>query len=102
MGIAAVSFKDKNGIEIVIYPQGEWDTIDFNVATEEEGTDMIAYEEKEAASKAALSKFDIATSVDGQKILRLRLCHRIIRYLKREKDIDKSFMQQLWLILLFN
>lgn len=72
MGIAAVSFKDKNGIEIVIYPQGEWDTIDFNVATEEEGTDMIAYEEKEAASKAALSKFDIATSVDGQKILRLR------------------------------
>ena len=22
--------------------------------------------------------------------------------LKREKDIDKSFMQQLWLILLFN
>ena len=46
MGIAAVSFKDKNGIEIVIYPQGEWDTIDFNVATEEEGTDMIAYEEK--------------------------------------------------------
>lgn len=24
MGIAAVSFKDKNGIEIVIYPQGEW------------------------------------------------------------------------------
>lgn len=23
MGIAAVSFKDKNGIEIVIYPQGE-------------------------------------------------------------------------------
>ena len=26
MGIAAVSFKDKNGIEIVIYPQGEWDT----------------------------------------------------------------------------
>ena len=65
MGIAAVSFKDKNGIEIVIYPQGEWDTIDFNVATEEEGTDMIAYEEKEAASKAALSKLDIATSVDG-------------------------------------
>lgn len=52
MGIAAVSFKDKNGIEIVIYPQGEWDTIDFNVATEEGGTDMIAYEEKEAASKA--------------------------------------------------
>jgi len=46
MGIAAVSFKDKNGIEIVIYPQGEWDTIDFNVATEDEGTDMIAYEEK--------------------------------------------------------
>lgn len=72
MGIAAVSFKDKNGIEIVIYPQGEWDTIDFNVATEDEGTDMIAYEEKEAASKAALSKLDIATSVDGQKILRLR------------------------------
>ena len=56
----------------MIYPQGEWDTIDFNVATEEEGTDMIAYEEKEAASKAALSKLDIATSVDGQKILRLR------------------------------
>lgn len=70
MGIAAVSFKDKNGIEIVIYPQGEWDTIDFNVATEDEGTDMIAYEEKEAASKAALSKLDIATSVDGQKILK--------------------------------
>ena len=49
MGIAAVSFKDKNGIEIVIYPGGEWDNIDFNVATEEEGRDMIAYEEQEAA-----------------------------------------------------
>ena len=44
MGIAAVSFKDKNGIEIVIYPQGEWDTIDFNVDTEEEGTvDLLYY-----------------------------------------------------------
>lgn len=51
MGIAAVSFKDKNGIEIVIYPQGEWDTIDFNVATEDEGTDMIAYEEKKLRLK---------------------------------------------------
>ena len=72
MGIAAVSFKDKNGIEFVIYPQGEWDTIDFDAATLEEDMDMIAYEEKEAASKAVLSKLDIATSVDRQKILRLR------------------------------
>ena len=68
MGIAAVSFKDKNGIEFVIYPQGEWDTIDFDAATLEEDMDMIAYEEKEAASKAVLSKLDIATSVDRQKI----------------------------------
>ena len=33
MSIAAVSFKDKNGIEFMIYPQGEWDTIDFDAAT---------------------------------------------------------------------
>lgn len=72
MGIAAVSFKDKNGIEFVIYPQGEWDTIDFDAAILEKDIDMTAYEEKEAASEAALSKLDIATSVDGQKILRLR------------------------------
>ena len=68
MGIAAVSFKDKNGIEFVIYPQGEWDTIDFDAATLAEGTDMTAYEEKEAASKAALSKRHFQTSVDGLKI----------------------------------
>lgn len=72
MGIAAVSFKDKNGIEIVIYPQGEWDSIDFDVVISEKGTEMIAYEIKETASKAAISKLDIATSVDGKKILRLR------------------------------
>ena len=92
MGIAAVSFKDKNGIEIVIYPQGEWDTIDFNVATEEEGTDMIAYEEKEAASKAALSKLDIATSVDGQKILRL---HETATYTCRLKGDIQAGSEQI-------
>jgi len=83
MSIATVSFEDKNGIKIVIYPQGEWDTIDFNVAIEEEGTDMIAYEEKEVASKAALSKIDIANSVDGKKILRLR---ETATYTSRLKD----------------
>lgn len=72
MGIAAVSFKEKNGIEIVVYPQGEWDCIDFDTATPEKGTDMIAYKTKEAVAKAAISKLDIATSVDGKKILRLR------------------------------
>lgn len=46
MSIAAVSFKDKNGIEFMIYPQGEWDTIDFDAATLEEDIDMTAYEEK--------------------------------------------------------
>lgn len=72
MGIAAVSFKDKNGIEFVIYPRGGWDDINFDAATLEEGIDMTAYEGKKTASKAELSKLDIATSVDGQKILRLR------------------------------
>ena len=41
MGIAAVSFKEKNGIEIVIYPQGEWDNIDFDTATFEEDTEVL-------------------------------------------------------------
>ena len=92
MGIAAVSFKDKNGIEFVIYPQGEWDTIDFDAATLAEGTDMIAYEEKEAASKAALSKLDIATSVDGQKILRLR---ETATYTCRLKDANQDSSDQI-------
>lgn len=72
MGIAAVSFKDKNGIEIVIYPQDEWDAIDFDAVTIEDGTDMIVYEEKKTASKTLLSKLSIETSMDGRKILRLR------------------------------
>ena len=46
MGIAAVSFKDKNGIEFVIYPRGGWDDINFDAATLEEGIDMTAYEGK--------------------------------------------------------
>lgn len=98
MGIAAVSFKDKNGIEFVIYPQGEWDTIDFDAATLEESIDMTAYEEKKAASKAALSKFDIATSVDGQKILRLR---ETAIYTCRIKDAKKEGSEQICRNLVF-
>ena len=98
MGIAAVSFKDKNGIEIVIYPLGEWDTIDFDMATVEEGTDMIAYDEKVAASKAALPKLDIATSVDGQKILRLR---ETVTYTCRLKDTNQDDSDQICKNLFF-
>ena len=50
MGIAAVSFKDENGIEIVIYPQGEWDAINFEMAILEDGTGMTIYGEKENTS----------------------------------------------------
>lgn len=71
MGIAAVSFKEKNGIEIVIYPQGEWDNIDFDTATFEEDTEMFVYKTKEVSSRGVMPKLDIATSVDGKKILRL-------------------------------
>jgi|GEM_PF-422763 hypothetical protein len=72
MGIAAVSFKDKNGIEIVVYPQGEWDYIDFDTATQEEDIDLVTYKTKNDSANSIISKLDIATSVDGKKILRLR------------------------------
>ena len=98
MNIAAVSFKDKNGIEFMIYPQGEWDTIDFDVATLEEDIDMTAYEEKEAASKTALSKLDIATSVDGQKTLRLR---ETVTYTCTLKDIKQDGLNQICKNLVF-
>lgn len=98
MGIAAVSFKDKNGIEFVIYPQGEWDTIDFDAATLEEDIDMTAYEEKEAESKATLSKLDIATSVDGQKILRLR---ETVTYTCTLKDTKQDGSNQICKNLVF-
>lgn len=88
MGIAAVSFKDKNGIEIVIYPQGEWDYIDFEAATFDEGTDMIAYKTKEAV----ISKFDIATSVDGKRILRIR---ETVTYTCRQRYGSKNDTDQL-------
>lgn len=87
MGIAAVSFKDKNGIEIVIYPQGEWEYIDFDTAAPEEGTDMISYKSKEMVAKAAISKLDIATSVDGKKILRLRETET---YTCRQRYVNKG------------
>ena len=67
MGIAAVSFKDENGIEIVIYPQGEWDAINFEMAILEDGTGMTIYEEKENTSRVVLPKLEIATSVDEKK-----------------------------------
>ncbi len=92
MGVAAVSFKDKNGIEIVIYPQGEWDTIDFDAPTLEEGTDMTAYEEKETTFKAELSKLDIATSVAGKKVLRLR---ETATYTCRIKGANKEDSDQI-------
>ena len=98
MSIAAVSFKDKNGIEFMIYPQGEWDTIDFDVATLEEDIGMTAYEEKEAASKTALSKLDIATSVDGQKTLRLR---ETVTYTCTLKDIKQDGLNQICKNLVF-
>ena len=98
MSIAAVSFKDKNGIEFMIYPQGEWDTIDFDAATLEEDIDMTAYEEKKAASKTALSKLDIATSVDGKKTLRLR---ETVTYTCTLKDIKQDGLKQICKNLVF-
>ena len=98
MGIAAVSFKDKNGIEFVIYPRGGWDDINFDAATLEEGIDMTAYEGKKTASKAELSKLDIATSVDGQKILRLR---ETVTYTCRVKDARQDGSNQICKCLIF-
>ncbi len=72
MGIAAISFTDKNGLEIVVFPDGEWDNIDFKTAYSEEGMNFISYATKKPSAKSILSKIDIATSVDGKKILRLR------------------------------
>ena len=72
MGIAAVSFKDKNGIEIIIYPQGEWEAIDFHMATYNKEICMTTYETKQGKSQSVLSKIDISTSVDNSTILRLR------------------------------
>ena len=72
MGIAAVSFKDKNGIEIIIYPQWEWEAIDFHVATYNKEICMTTYETKQGKSQSVLSKIDISTSVYNSTILRLR------------------------------
>ena len=98
MGIAAVSIKYNKGIEIVIYPQGEWDTIDFNAYTYDEATKLIVYEKKEAASKVDLSKIDIAVSVDGQKILRLR---ETVTYTCRIKDAKQEDLNQICHNLVF-
>lgn len=87
MGIAAVSFKDENGIEIVIYPQGEWDAINFEMAILEDGTGMTIYEEKENTSRVVLPKLEIATSVDGKKILRIR---ETATYTCRLKDVKQE------------
>ena len=87
MGIAAVSFKEKNGIEIVVYPQGEWDCIDFDTASPQEGTDMVVYKTKENVPRVVMSKLDIATSMDGNKILRLR---ETATYTFRQKDGSKD------------
>lgn len=83
MDIGAVSFIEKNGTEVVIYPQGDWDDIDFDSAVPEENTDMIAYGSKKDASKNGLSLLDIATSVDGKKILRIR---ETVMYTCRKKN----------------
>lgn len=98
MGIAAVSINYNKGIEIVIYPQGEWDTIDFNLSTYDEATKLIVYEKKEAASKVDLSKIDIAISVDGQKILRLR---ETVTYICRIKDAKQEDLNQICHNLVF-
>lgn len=92
MGIAAVSFKDKNGIEIVVYPQGEWDTIDFDATDFDEDTDMIVYDTKADAPKDNLSKLDITASVDGKKILRLR---ETATYTCRLKDVRQEGSDQI-------
>ena len=98
MGIAAVSFKEKNGIEIVVYPQGEWDCIDFDTASLHEGTDMITYRTKENVSGAVMSKLDIATSVDGNKILRLR---ETATYTCRQKSASKDDSDLICRVLYF-
>lgn len=94
MGIAAVSFKIENGVEIVIYPQGEWDAIDFDRFTFEEDTNMIVYQTKVDTIDVAISKLEIATSVDGTKILRLR---ETVAYTCRQRcgsvDEKRSVMQ---------
>lgn len=99
MGIAAVSFKDKNGIEIVVYPQGEWDTIDFNATAFDEDTDMIVYDTKADAPKDNLSKLDITASVDGKKILRLR---ETATYTCRLKDVRQEGSDQICKNLFFS
>lgn len=98
MGIAAVSFKDKNGIEIVIYPQGKWDNIDFGAVTSEEGMEMVTYGEKGTASKDMPSKLEIATSVDGRKVLRL---YETVTYTCRFKDATQDALGQICKNLFF-
>ncbi len=98
MGVAAVSFKDKNGIEIVVYPQGEWDYIDFGAATCAEGTGLISYEAKENAPKSLISKLDIASSIDGKKILRLR---ETATYTCRQRISNKDESDQVCRNLVF-
>lgn len=51
----------------MVYPQGEWDTIDFDATDFDEDTDMIVYDTKADAPKDNLSKLDITASVDGKK-----------------------------------
>ena len=85
MDIGAVSFKEKNGTEVVIYPQGGWANIDFDGFTLEEDTDMIVYKPKKVSRKSEISMLDIATSVDRKKILRLR---ETVMYTCRKRTDD--------------
>ena len=72
MDIGAVSFKEKNGIEIVIYPQGDWDNINFDEEIVEEDTDLVTYGSKGGKVSKGISLLGILPSVDGKKTLRLR------------------------------
>lgn len=87
MDIEAVSFVDKNGIEIILYPQGEWDNIDFNVTCHEEGTDYIVYKPRKRIQNAGIPILSIADSIDGKKIL--RLCETVT-YTCRQKNITND------------
>lgn len=90
MGLAAVSFKDKNGIEIVVYPQGEWDAIDFDTATFDDDTKLITYTKKDS-SESVMSKIEIENSVDGRKVLRLR--ETATYNCRQKKTVDGSTIQ---------
>lgn len=84
MRIAAISFRDKYEREIIIYPQGEWDNINFDKSTCEEMQDMIVYHSKDLQTNTEISKLEVLSSdIEGKSLLRLR---EAITYVCRMKE----------------